>query len=92
MLIRLLVLATFLVLVGRIVRLLVRTPPLRKQESAPPSLVQDPVCGLYIEPQTAKESIEQEGKRIYFCSSSCARQFKTKGGALTSGPSDRTGG
>ena len=92
MLIRLLVLATLLVLIGRVFRLLVRIRPLKKQESAPPSLVQDPVCGLYIEPQTAQESIEQEGQRIYFCSSSCAQQFRARGGTLTAGSSDRTKG
>src|SRR5512134_4020036 len=36
------------------------------------SLVTDPVCGMTFHPTDAVESHEHEGRRFYFCASSCA--------------------
>lgn len=73
MLVRFLLLLTLLALVGKAF-FLVRPRPSRKHPS-PASLVQDPICGLYLEPQNAEEFMELDGTRIYFCSSSCAREY-----------------
>ena len=36
----------------------------------------DPVCGMAVDPQRAKGSVEHAGKRYYFCCSSCAEKFR----------------
>jgi Cu+-exporting ATPase len=36
----------------------------------------DPVCGMTVDPETAKANIEHAGKRYYFCSEGCARRFQ----------------
>ena len=38
--------------------------------------VQDPVCGMNIEPQSAFASREHIGQTLYFCSQSCLDQFE----------------
>src|SRR5579863_9437048 len=42
-----------------------------------PSLERDPVCGMNVNPATAKHSLVYEGKNYYFCCASCAEKFKT---------------
>lgn len=37
--------------------------------------VQDPVCGMRIEPADAAASEEFEGQRVYFCSHGCHAAF-----------------
>ena len=77
MFIRLILLVTIIGLVGKVLRPLFRSRPVQKN-APPPPLVQDPVCGLYIELQNAGETLEVDGKRIYFCGSSCAREFRSR--------------
>lgn len=36
----------------------------------------DPVCGMYVEEQTSSLSVEQEGRKYYFCSATCKLQFE----------------
>lgn len=35
----------------------------------------DPVCGMMVDPQTAKEKMVYRGKTYYFCSDHCQKQF-----------------
>lgn len=37
--------------------------------------VQDPVCGMKIDPAKAKWSTEDKGKKYYFCSAECQEKF-----------------
>ena len=39
------------------------------------TLRRDPVCGMNVNPETAKAKLEHAGKVFYFCSSSCAQKF-----------------
>jgi Cu+-exporting ATPase len=42
----------------------------------PPATVNDPVCGKAVNPAITIWHMQHEGQRIYFCSLSCALQFK----------------
>ena len=44
--------------------------------SSPPTIERDPVCGMNVNPQTAKHSFSQAGKTYYFCCPSCLEKFK----------------
>ena len=35
----------------------------------------DPVCGMTVDPKTAKYHSVHEGKHYYFCSEHCKKQF-----------------
>ncbi|MFC3231053.1 heavy metal translocating P-type ATPase [Marinibaculum pumilum] len=37
--------------------------------------VKDPVCGMDVDPQTAKHSLEHDGRTYHFCSGRCADRF-----------------
>jgi Cu+-exporting ATPase len=37
--------------------------------------VLDPVCGMHVDPQKARGSVEHAGKTYYFCSPRCAERF-----------------
>jgi len=39
------------------------------------SLVRDPVCGMSVDPATAKEKVEYAGATYYFCSAGCRSAF-----------------
>ena len=41
-----------------------------------PVLEKDPVCGMKVNPATAKNSLEHGGKKFYFCCAGCAEKFK----------------
>ena len=43
--------------------------------TSPPVTVQDPVCGMTVDPETASHSLEHEGHRHYFCSAGCQAKF-----------------
>ena len=43
---------------------------------AKPNTVLDPVCGMYVEPQKARGSVEHKGKTYYFCSPRCVERFQ----------------
>src|SRR5262245_45669485 len=40
--------------------------------------VLDPVCGMHVEPEKARSSIEHEGKKFYFCSVGCGERFRAE--------------
>ena len=39
--------------------------------------VKDPVCGMTVDPATAKHRAQHDGKTYYFCSEGCLTKFKT---------------
>jgi YHS domain-containing protein len=39
--------------------------------------VQDPVCGMMIEPDQAARRTTRDGETFYFCSQECERQFQS---------------
>ena len=39
------------------------------------AMAKDPVCGMDVDPHTAKHSQQHEGRTYYFCSAGCARKF-----------------
>ncbi|MFL5259998.1 MAG: heavy metal translocating P-type ATPase [Hyphomicrobiales bacterium] len=46
-------------------------------DSPPPALgtVRDPVCGMSVDPHTAKHRAEYQGQSYYFCSARCREKF-----------------
>ncbi len=40
------------------------------------ALERDPVCGMNVNPATAKHVYEHQGKKYYFCCAGCAEKFK----------------
>ncbi|HEY6968600.1 MAG TPA: heavy metal translocating P-type ATPase [Candidatus Angelobacter sp.] len=46
--------------------------------AAPPATVIDPVCGMTVNPQTARGSVEYQGKKYYFCNPRCAERFQAE--------------
>jgi len=40
------------------------------------TVVKDPVCGMNVNPATAKHHLEHAGKSYYFCCGHCAQKFK----------------
>ena len=42
---------------------------------AAPTMVTDPVCGMSVNPSTAKHVAEHEGTAFYFCSAGCRTKF-----------------
>jgi len=46
------------------------------QNSAAPRIAKDPVCGMSVNPATAKYKVEHGGQTIYFCSPSCQQKFQ----------------
>ena len=47
---------------------------------AAPARMKDPVCGMNVDPATAKHKLDYEGKPYAFCSESCLEKFKTDHG------------
>jgi Cu+-exporting ATPase len=45
-----------------------------------PRLERDPVCGMSVNPATAKHKYERGGKSNYFCSAGCVEKFKADPG------------
>ena len=43
---------------------------------AAPAAERDPVCGMNVNPATAKHVLEHEGKKYYFCCGGCLGKFK----------------
>ena len=41
----------------------------------PSEMVEDPVCGMRIDPDDAAATAEHEGKLYYFCSETCHEAF-----------------
>ncbi len=40
--------------------------------------VKDPVCGMNVEPSTAKHKLEHAGKPYYFCCAGCVEKFRAR--------------
>src|ERR1700741_450719 len=40
------------------------------------NLARDPVCGMNVNPETAKHVHEHAGKNYYFCCAGCLKKFK----------------
>jgi YHS domain-containing protein len=38
-------------------------------------MTKDPVCGMDVDPKTATEKSEYQGKTYYFCSAGCKKSF-----------------
>ena len=36
----------------------------------------DPVCGMDVDPKTARHTVEHNGKTYYFCAPGCKRSFE----------------
>jgi Cu+-exporting ATPase len=45
------------------------------RDHRPADRVSDPVCGMTVDPATARHSAEHEGKTYYFCSETCRGKF-----------------
>lgn len=45
-------------------------------------MVQDPVCGMEIDPRQAPVAMEHEGRLYYFCSESCRNKFRQQPGTF----------
>ncbi|MGZ2504964.1 heavy metal translocating P-type ATPase [Rhizobium leguminosarum] len=45
------------------------------QEKAADVMIRDPVCGMTIDPQAGKPSLEHEGRTYHFCSEGCRTKF-----------------
>jgi len=39
-------------------------------------MIKDPICGMDIDKEVAKESVEHMGQTFYFCSSVCKEKFE----------------
>ena len=64
--------------------------PTGRAEAGNARAVQDPVCGMTVDPDTAPFRYAHEGRTHLFCSESCLRRFREDPGAylkLTPGPS-----
>jgi P-type Cu+ transporter len=53
------------------------TPPNPTAPGPAPVLEKDPVCGMNVNPATAKKTHEHGGKKFYFCCAGCAEKFKS---------------
>ncbi|PZV37465.1 heavy metal translocating P-type ATPase [Mesorhizobium kowhaii] len=42
------------------------------------AVVRDPVCGMTVDPATAKHSVRHEGQDFYFCSAGCKAKFEAE--------------
>ena len=38
----------------------------------------DPVCGMSVDPSSAKHTSEHQGKRYYFCAPGCKKAFEAE--------------
>jgi uncharacterized protein len=55
-----------------------KDPVFKKKQSDPATeMVQDPECGVYVDPAIAL-SLEAKGKVHYFCSEDCLNNFQKK--------------
>jgi Cu+-exporting ATPase len=40
-------------------------------------MAKDPVCGMDVDPATARHTTEYEGQTYYFCAPGCKKAFET---------------
>ncbi|MGA7320860.1 MAG: YHS domain-containing protein, partial [Candidatus Sulfotelmatobacter sp.] len=57
-----------------------------KPSNQPSTPERDPVCGMNVNPATAKHVYEHGWKNYYFCCASCAEKFKADPQKYLSGP------
>ena len=50
----------------------------KKEKENKKQIVQDPVCGMWIEPKDAAAEIIYNGKIFYFCAPGCKREFENE--------------
>jgi len=50
----------------------------------------DPVCGMNVNPETAKARVEHSGKTYYFCCGGCAQKFQQDPAKYLSAPAGKT--
>ncbi|KRF48306.1 haloacid dehalogenase [Terrabacter sp. Soil811] len=55
------------------------------------SLVQDPVCGMDVDPATSEHHLERDGHDYYFCSPGCRARFEARPDAYLTGPVGHAG-
>jgi Cu+-exporting ATPase len=55
------------------------------------SLVQDPVCGMDVDPATSEHHLERDGHDYYFCSPGCRAKFEARPDAYLAGPAGHAG-
>ena len=53
-----------------------RVLPMMQMPESPGGSERDPVCGMSVDPSTAKFRHEHDGKIYYFCSAGCQRRFE----------------
>jgi P-type Cu+ transporter len=53
------------------------TPPNPTAPGPAPVLEKDPVCGMKVNPETAKNTHVHGGKKFYFCCAGCREKFKS---------------
>jgi YHS domain-containing protein len=41
-------------------------------------MAKDPVCGMEVDPQTARHTSEYEGTTYYFCAPGCKKAFEAE--------------
>ena len=46
--------------------------------ATPPGIEHDPVCGMTVDPATAKHRAEHAGHSYFFCSARCRERFTTE--------------
>src|ERR1700730_1955185 len=63
-----------------------------RRPEAGAKLVQDPVCGMSIDPATATEEVEHMGSTYYFCSAGCKETFDKDPGKYIAGQRTAPGG
>ena len=56
-----------------------------------PALERDPVCGMNVNPATAKHTHEHAGKTYYFCCAGCANKFKANPQGYLNPPAPKSG-
>src|SRR6201993_1294031 len=56
--------------------------------AATAQLAKDPVCGMSVNPATAKHTHEDGGKKYYFCAGSCAEKFRVDPQKYLKAPAD----
>src|SRR3954464_6555719 len=59
--------------------------------SSTSALVQDPVCGMDVDPATSERHLERDGHDYYFCSAGCHATFEAQPQAYLAGPARHAG-
>ncbi|HEV2336955.1 MAG TPA: heavy metal translocating P-type ATPase [Stellaceae bacterium] len=54
-----------------------------RNAAGPPGMVTDPVCGMSVDPATARDRAEHAGKQYFFCGPRCLERFTAEPGRFT---------